>query len=287
MGFGSRRPAQAQGRVLMLAALGYAGGAMSITLLFLGMRIVMDVGGYCAEGGAYVIQTHCPDAAAPSMFIGMFGIFLFGFIATVYGVRLGGIWAAAPVLGWAALFGTLGWNFMEYGVFAPPSGSIEIGWLICGVLFWIMAFVPLLALVPILRSGSTVVTPPGGGTVTVRGPGKPARVIATPGSNAAPDEGPVRMDPDGAAQQEALVGIAGAFEAAVEQAERETPADPAARTRPVDAVSDEPAADFSEGTQALLDRLERLADMRDHGLLEPAEYETAKEAIMRELETRS
>jgi hypothetical protein len=45
--------------------------------------------------------------------------------------------------------------------------------------------------------------------------------------------------------------------------------------------------EFSEGTQALLDRLERLADMRDRGLLGPDEYETAKDAIMRELEARS
>jgi hypothetical protein len=44
--------------------------------------------------------------------------------------------------------------------------------------------------------------------------------------------------------------------------------------------------EFAEGTQALLDRLERLADMRDRGLLEPAEYETAKDAIVRELEAR-
>ena len=41
-----------------------------------------------------------------------------------------------------------------------------------------------------------------------------------------------------------------------------------------------------ESTQALLDRLERLADLRDRGLLGREEYETAKETIVRELETR-
>lgn len=45
-------------------------------------------------------------------------------------------------------------------------------------------------------------------------------------------------------------------------------------------------AAFGEETQALLDRLERLADMRDRGLLDAAEYETAKDAVMRELEAR-
>jgi hypothetical protein len=46
-------------------------------------------------------------------------------------------------------------------------------------------------------------------------------------------------------------------------------------------------SEFQEGTQALLDRLERLADMRDRGLLTSEEYETAKDAVMHELEARS
>jgi hypothetical protein len=48
-----------------------------------------------------------------------------------------------------------------------------------------------------------------------------------------------------------------------------------------------PGAGFTEGTQALLDRLERLADLRDRGLLGPDEYETTKATIMAELEGRS
>ena len=46
-------------------------------------------------------------------------------------------------------------------------------------------------------------------------------------------------------------------------------------------------AAFNEGTQALLDRLERLADLRDRGMLGAEEYETAKASVMRELEARS
>jgi hypothetical protein len=37
----------------------------------------------------------------------------------------------------------------------------------------------------------------------------------------------------------------------------------------------------------LLDRLQRLADLRDRGLLGLDEYETVKESAMRELEARS
>jgi hypothetical protein len=41
--------------------VGLAGIAGSITVVFLGMRSVLDVGGQCASGGPYVIATPCPD----------------------------------------------------------------------------------------------------------------------------------------------------------------------------------------------------------------------------------
>ena len=36
--------------------------ALSFTLLYLGSAVVMGLGGYCASGGPYVIETECPDA---------------------------------------------------------------------------------------------------------------------------------------------------------------------------------------------------------------------------------
>jgi fermentation-respiration switch protein FrsA (DUF1100 family) len=38
---------------------------------------------------------------------------------------------------WAALFGALGWNFLDYA-FAFDDGVV-IGWLVCGVMFEAMA----------------------------------------------------------------------------------------------------------------------------------------------------
>ena len=37
---------------------------------------------------------------------------------------------------WWLLFGSLGWNFLEYGLF---SGDVMWGWVVCGVLFEAMA----------------------------------------------------------------------------------------------------------------------------------------------------
>ena len=64
---------------------------------------------------------------------------------------------------WAALFGSLGWNFLEYA-FTPADGVV-IGWLVPGVMFELMA---LPALVLIFLAGRIRV--PGVGTDTAQGP---------------------------------------------------------------------------------------------------------------------
>jgi hypothetical protein len=258
MGFDTQRPGGAPARVVLLAAVGYGGMAMCITLLFLGMRIVMDVGGSCGEGGPYVwAAPPCPDAALPATFGGIFGLFVFGGIATAYGTRIGGAWAAAPLLGWVALFGSLGWNFVDYGLFNPPEGAgVEVGLVICGVVFWIMAFGPLLLVLPRRQRGSAA----------NRIPIVPAARLSS-------------------AERRELAGIASAFGAVVECAEAGTTANPEARAAP-ELPADQGEA-FSEGTQALLDRLERLGDMRDRGLLTADEFEAAKATIIAELESRS
>ena len=37
---------------------------------------------------------------------------------------------------WGVLFGSLGWNFLE---FAFTGDDVVWGWLVCGVMFWLMA----------------------------------------------------------------------------------------------------------------------------------------------------
>ena len=294
------------------ASVGIGGLALCITLVFLGMRAVMDVGGACADGGPYVSAQSCPDGSTPALLLGIFGLFLFGGIGAVYGSRLGGIWGAAPLFAWSGLFLALGWNFLEYGLFNPPGDETVIwGWLICGVLFVAMGLAPLLGGValfgasPVGRGGGGS----GGGRERPRGTGpamvlQPApdadaeaiatfnRALASAGVTASV-AAPAKPRPPTARSTE-LQAIASDMGAVITEAAAETPADPRARAAAEaeandGAAPDGPAAnaEFNEGRQALLDRLERLADLRDRALLGQAEYETAKESVMRELEARS
>ena len=105
----------------------------TITWAFFAMRSVMDVGGSCADGGPYVSAQPCPDGswliavAVPVMLLTA----IFGSMAAMS--------VNAPnllILMWALLFGSLGWNFLEYAFTGP---DLVWGWLVCGVMFWLMA----------------------------------------------------------------------------------------------------------------------------------------------------
>ena len=135
-----------------LYLLGVAGLAAGLTVVFLGMRAVMDVRGFCAEGGPYVIETHCPEGVPLLMIGGIFGLFLFGGLMGLKGSAIGGPYGGLVLLAWPALFISLGWNFLEYAISPPPpEAGIVWGWLIPGVIFVIMGAVPLLGLLPSRR----------------------------------------------------------------------------------------------------------------------------------------
>jgi hypothetical protein len=121
---------------------------LSVGLIWawLSMRAVMGVGGSCASGGPYEIATPCPDGswliaiAIPMMIItAMVGS---GLAISLHAPNL-----LLPM--WFLLFASLGWNFLEFGIF---RGDVEAGFIVCGVLFELMAL-PVLFLVPVgLRS---------------------------------------------------------------------------------------------------------------------------------------
>jgi Short C-terminal domain len=121
-------------------------GTACLTLVFLGMRSVMEIGGACAEGGPYVAVQPCPDGAPLALIGGAFGAFGAAGLMIWFGSRLGRGYTLLVLLGWPALFISLGFNFLQFGLNPPPGGSggVEWGFLIPGVLFWIMGFGPLL-----------------------------------------------------------------------------------------------------------------------------------------------
>ncbi|MCW2796083.1 hypothetical protein [Nocardioides sp.] len=136
--------------------------ALALTWTFLGMRAVMDVGGSCADGGPYVSAQPCPGGS----WMLALSIPLLVIVAMIgSGVAIG---LSAPGLlipMWGLLFGSLGWNFLEYGAF---SGDLVWGWIICGVVFELMALPTVFLMVP-SRIGKKQTPPPAVAAVSTGG----------------------------------------------------------------------------------------------------------------------
>jgi len=123
--------------------IGAVGFAASLTAVYRGMRDLMSTaGGFCASGGPYEIAAghQCTGSETGLLMGGIFAMLLFG------GILLGATswWGHDSIMGlglfmWAALFGALGWNFIDLGLNPPPHTSGAAGWIICGVVFWLMA----------------------------------------------------------------------------------------------------------------------------------------------------
>jgi hypothetical protein len=147
---GSTYPTRVLVRRSVLCFVGMLGVAAALTVLFFSMRAVMEIGGSCASGNVpYEISRPCPSGV-PGLMVGsiFLGIAFLGLYAfTAVGPNL-------TLLAWPALFLSLGWNFLDYGV-NPPDGQDGVvwGWLVCGVLFVLMGGVPLLVGIWALRNG--------------------------------------------------------------------------------------------------------------------------------------
>jgi hypothetical protein len=51
-------------------------------------------------------------------------------------------------LAWPALFLSLGFNFLQFGIDPPGGGDVQAGWLACAVVFGLMGGVPLVLALP-------------------------------------------------------------------------------------------------------------------------------------------
>ena len=237
------------GRVIgktALLTLGTVGFVFFLTLMFHSMRAVMDVGGTCAEGGPFEIRQPCPEGAAWIMPVSIFGGLASLGIGAIGVFKQGG--PRPYVFVWSALFLALGWNFLEYG-FDPPDGSGSAwGWIVCGVVFVLMGGVPLLGLLL-----------PSAARWALWGPKSEG---ASPG--AAPYERPSSDHV-----------VAPTTTARPTHTARASASPPTSRGTP--STSTGRAAPSGD----IVSRLERLADLHDRGAIDDAEYDMAKDAILR------
>lgn len=123
--------------------------------VYLPMRDVMETnGGFCASGGPYAIAPGhtCTSDNTWLLTVAPFaGIALAGLLVAASAAWSGGRVAGVGTLLWFALFGTLGWNFLDLGIH-PPGGTATSGaWIGCAVLFWVMALGGLAYSVMVLR----------------------------------------------------------------------------------------------------------------------------------------
>jgi len=115
-----------------------------IAILYLGMRGVMDLGGFVASGGPYEIAHPAPDwvwLMPVSVLLMVFSMFASIFSAS----RIKG--PNIMALSWSAIFISLGWNFLQYGFGIGMGGRLAIGWIVCAVFFIPMGLVPLIFVV--------------------------------------------------------------------------------------------------------------------------------------------
>jgi hypothetical protein len=186
-------------------ALAAAGVAAGITAVYIAMRDLMqESGGTCASGGPYEIANQCSS--------GQIGLLVGGILAVLVFTALHAAmehWADGPRIGWPAIIGVLflalGWNFIDLGLDPPRDDGSAIGWLVSGVVFWLMAvgFLAPAAMraaewlrrggapEPVMFSQATVraAPPPAGTQPPVAAPAAvvPARLVVPPST---PDDPP-------------------------------------------------------------------------------------------------
>jgi hypothetical protein len=231
--------------------------AAATTAVYLAMRDVMAIGGSCASGGPYEIANPCPKGTAGLMVGGIFGWFIGAGLAGLAGSQLPGGYGSLALLGWPALFLSLGWNFLDFG-FDPANGSGTDGSLVfCGVLFFLMGGVPLL--------------------FGLKGV---ARTLWPAASSSSPSTGSDRSGSSGSWRLSDQIRMATSLSPVRMVDARAKPAPPADAV-PADAVVDEsPSGGGSGGSGDIARELERLADLHSKGALDDDEFERAKDIVL-------
>jgi hypothetical protein len=126
-------------RMSVIIALCAVVTAASITIMYLGMRDVMEIGGVCASGGPFEIRVECPDgtwAIIVAAFAGLIAVMVWG---------AAGSYLGSPrlyLLAWPALFISLGYNFLDGGLNVVEGRSSIGDWVLAST-FFAMGGIPL------------------------------------------------------------------------------------------------------------------------------------------------
>ncbi|HEX9992903.1 MAG TPA: SHOCT domain-containing protein [Acidimicrobiales bacterium] len=230
-------------------AVGLGGVACALTVLSLSMRAVLDIGGSCATGGVYEVARPCPDGVAPLTVGAIFAGLAF---ALLYAISLVPKGPSLLSLLWPALFLSLGWNFLDYGVEPPGGDGIVWGWVVCAAIFALIGGAPLLLLLDVRRLRTVLWGDDG--------PAGWRSVVPT---------APFRLD--------------GSLDQPVLQWLGDTPEARASTNGTAAAARDTPTAPHANGVEPPADvvsRLERLADLRRRGVLSSSEFEAAKREVL-------
>ena len=125
--------------------------------LYQSAAIVIGLGGFCASGGAYVIETECPESVVVFAPIGIFGMIAAAGVALVVARSFG---VSLIAWAWPILFVGLGIQF----ILGAAAGVGVISNIIVGVLFIAMGLGPVWFLVSSKALAPTLV-----GSVNIAG----------------------------------------------------------------------------------------------------------------------
>jgi hypothetical protein len=112
---------------------------LCFTLLYQVSAVVLGLGGFCANGGPYVIETECPEAVVIFAPLSIFG----GLLAAAIGLLVArGFGTPLVIWAWPILFVGLGLDFLRASFL--PGGVANI---VVGIVFVVMGLVPLVVVV--------------------------------------------------------------------------------------------------------------------------------------------
>ena len=125
--------------------------------LFQTAGVVIGLGGYCASGGPYVIETECPEAVVVFAPLGIFGMLAAAGVALIFARGFG---VSLVAWAWPILFVWLG---AQFAVGAVGGVSIVTN-IVIGVMFIVMGLVPVWFLI-----SSKAIVPTLVGSVNITG----------------------------------------------------------------------------------------------------------------------